>query len=269
MVSSQDFGANGIKYEDDILMSHGSSSGRESDQVNVIPLCKDDFQTYQFQRFCNIIRHIPVEKLAAINSDESCRPALGKRSRIMIRRVRLFFEEIKKCLGDSCEGTIFNETVQLTAWACGVTPDIVTKVGSRDEFVYELLPRADPKEKCTKEETQQKVLIKYGARWGEIVKHFIENKLPKDGMTANVLHAELTRAYVDFRISRTTLYYFIRALGYKMISERGRHNIVPESDKALSVGELRRLAKERKEQTNKHDVTSESEEHDSFSESEE
>ncbi|CAJ0596746.1 unnamed protein product [Cylicocyclus nassatus] len=111
-----DFSANGFKYEDDILMPNGSSSGKpESDQ-----------------RFCNIIRQIPVEKLAAINSDESCRPALGKRSRIMIRRVRLFFEEIKKILGDSCEGTIFNQTVQLTAWACGVTPETVTNVGSRD-----------------------------------------------------------------------------------------------------------------------------------------
>ncbi|VDM67423.1 unnamed protein product [Strongylus vulgaris] len=144
----------------------------------------------------------------------------------MIRRVRLFFEEIKKILGDSCEGTIFNSTVELTAWACGVTPDTVTRVGSRPDFVYELLPRSETKFKRSKEESRQKILLKYGGKWAEVVKYFIENKLPKDGMTASVLHAELTRAYVDFQLSRTTLYLLVRALGYKLVSSRGRHNIV-------------------------------------------
>ncbi|CAJ0596747.1 unnamed protein product [Cylicocyclus nassatus] len=197
-----DFGSNVIKKEDGILMQNGSSNAKSSSGYD--------------PWLCALIKDIAVEKLAEVNSDESCRPVLGKRSRIMIRRVRLFFEELKKILGNACEGTILTQTVELTAWACGVSPDVVTKVGSRDEFVYELLPRADPKPAFTKEQRMQNTLIKYGGRWGDIVRDLIENKLPKDGMTLNVLYAELKRAYVDFQISRSTLHRFIRALGYKL-----------------------------------------------------
>ncbi|VDN28288.1 unnamed protein product, partial [Cylicostephanus goldi] len=162
------FGSNGIKKER-IQLQKSSSNVKAEDYY-----------------ICTLIKQLSAEKLAEVNSEESCHPVLGKRSKVMIRRVRVFFEELKKVLGDACEGTVLSRTVELTAWACGVTTDTVTRIGSRDEFVFELLPRPEPKAAFTKEQRKQNTLMKYGGRWGETVKDLIENKLPKDGMSLSV-----------------------------------------------------------------------------------
>ncbi|RCN46474.1 hypothetical protein ANCCAN_07467 [Ancylostoma caninum] len=88
-----------------------------------------------------------------------------------------FFEEIKKVLGDSCEGTIFNSTVEMTAWACGVTPDTVTRVGVREDFVYELFPRKKKKKVVyTFAKEKGVALKKYNDEWGNIIRDYVKKQ---------------------------------------------------------------------------------------------
>ncbi|EYC06711.1 hypothetical protein Y032_0074g849 [Ancylostoma ceylanicum] len=145
----------------------------------------------------------------------------------MVRRVRQFFEEIKKILGDSCEGTILSSTVELTAWACGVTPDTVTRVGVRPDFVYELLPRAKKKIPNARRD-ERDVVKRHGEKWGAVIRDFIENRLPQDHMTTLTLHSTLRRFFSDFTMSTTTLKYLLHGLGVKFVKNHGKQRMVFE-----------------------------------------
>ncbi|KHJ75161.1 hypothetical protein OESDEN_25223, partial [Oesophagostomum dentatum] len=147
-------------------------------------------------------------------------PAIGKRARIVIRRVRVFFEQLKRLLGDSCEGTIFDSPVEMTALACGVTVEVVKKMGVRPDFVHELFPRRERKP-LDPEALEESVLRIHGEKWGQIVKHFIRDKLKRESMTITALHAELHKAYADFKMSKSTLFRFAKALGVTFGRNRG------------------------------------------------
>ncbi|KAL6725385.1 hypothetical protein Aduo_007441 [Ancylostoma duodenale] len=166
---------------------------------------------------CGRLRRLDKERFIALHAEDASRPVLGRRSKVLIKRVRQFFEEMKKVLGDSCEGTIFNSTVELTAWACGVTPDTVTRVGVREDFVYELFPRKKKKKVVyTFAKEKEVTLKKYNDEWGDIIRDYVKNRMSRDtDMTSYRLHAELCRKYEDFPFGRDTLYTFLSALGVK------------------------------------------------------
>ncbi|KAK6746194.1 hypothetical protein RB195_012356 [Necator americanus] len=181
---------------------------------------------------CERVRGLTVEKLMAPlggsyiffrgkNANGEDGQSLGRRAKIVIRRVRQFFEELKKLLGDTSDGTIFNSAVQMTAMACGVSPTTVTKIGVRPDFVHELFPRKKKKVITDEETAQEGTLRKYGEEWGKVVRYFIKEKLKKDRMTIAALHDELTKAYADFPMSRNTLYRFTKALGVTYGRKRG------------------------------------------------
>ncbi|EYC06703.1 hypothetical protein Y032_0074g845 [Ancylostoma ceylanicum] len=164
---------------------------------------------------CRRIRHLDKERFIALHAGDPT-PVLGGRSKVLIRRVRQFFEEVKKVLGDTCEGTIFNSTVELTAWACGVPPDTVTRVGVREEFIHELFPRKKKKVDYSFAKEKEVTLKRYKDEWGDIIRDYVKNKMSRDtDMTSYRLHAELCREYKDFPFGRDTLYTLVSALGVK------------------------------------------------------
>lgn len=147
--------------------------------------------------------------------------SLGIRAKIVVKRVRQFFEELKKLLGDSCGGTIFESPVEMTAMACGVSKATVTSLGVRSEFVHELFPRSKKKVILDRESINEATLRKYGEEWGKIVGFFIKEKLKKENMTISALHKLLLDAYADFPMSRMTLYRFTKAMGVTYGRKRG------------------------------------------------
>ncbi|ETN79871.1 hypothetical protein NECAME_09571 [Necator americanus] len=173
---------------------------------------------------CGRIHSLRKERFMALHAGNADVPVLGRRSKIVIRRVRQFFEEFKKILGDECEGTIFSSTVELTAWACGITPDTVTRIGVKEDFVHELFPRTKKKKTCFSFAKEKEITIKkYEDEWGEVIRDFIRHKMSKDkDMTSNRLHAELCREYSHFPIARGTLYTFLNAMGVKFYRVNGR-----------------------------------------------
>ncbi|KAL6725386.1 hypothetical protein Aduo_007442 [Ancylostoma duodenale] len=203
----------------------GSSANGSEKQVSATVIRKPVVTP---KSICECLRQISGECLKEINADPSCRPPLGRKTKVMVRRVRQFFEEIKKILGDACEGTIFTSTVELTAWACGVTPDTVTRLGMRPDFVHELLPRAKKRVPNAKRD-EQEVVKRHGEKWGAIIRDFIENRLPQDHMTTLSLHSTLRRFYSDFTMSTTTLKYLLHGLGVKFVKNHGKQRMVFET----------------------------------------
>ncbi|RCN46481.1 hypothetical protein ANCCAN_07474, partial [Ancylostoma caninum] len=177
---------------------------------------------------CERIRRLTTEKLTIplgtydiVRSTTVDTASLGRRAKVVIRRVRQFFEELKKILGDSCKGTVFDSPVEMTAMACGVSQATVKSLGVRSEFVHELFPRKKKKIVMDPEAMQETTLRKYGEEWGHIVRFFIKEKLKKENMTIAALHEMLHEAYADFPMSCTTLYRFTKALGVTYGRNRG------------------------------------------------
>ncbi|EYC06712.1 hypothetical protein Y032_0074g850 [Ancylostoma ceylanicum] len=177
---------------------------------------------------CERIRRLNTEKLTiplgtfdVVRSPTVDTASLGRRTKVVIRRVRQFFEELKKLLGDSCKGTVFDSPVEMTAMACGVSQATVRSLGVRSEFVHELFPRKKKKVVADPEALQETTLRKYGEEWGQIVRFFIKEKLKKENMTIAALHEMLHEAYADFPMSCTTLYRFTKALGVTYGRNRG------------------------------------------------
>ncbi|KAL6725388.1 hypothetical protein Aduo_007444 [Ancylostoma duodenale] len=146
---------------------------------------------------------------------------LGVRAKVVVRRVRQFFEEFKKLLGDSCKGTILDSPVEMTAMACGVSQATVRSLGVNSEFVHELFPRSKKKVKLDRESVNESALKKYGEEWGTIVGYFIKEKLKKENMTINALHKLLCDEYANFPMSRGTLYRFTKGMGVTYERRRG------------------------------------------------
>ncbi|EYC06704.1 hypothetical protein Y032_0074g846 [Ancylostoma ceylanicum] len=222
---SQDF--HDVKPEISCFDSEEGSSANGCKEQMSFPIATVP-RPVQPKSLCDCLRNISAESLKAVNSDPSRRPPLGRKTRVMVRRVRQFFEEIKKILGDSCEGTILSSTVELTAWACGVTPDTVTRVGMRPDFVYELLPRAKKKIPNTKRD-ERDVVKRHAEKWGAVIRDFIENRLPQDHMTTLTLHSTLRRSFSDFTMGIATLKYLLHDLGVKFVKNNGKQRMIFES----------------------------------------
>ncbi|EYB94394.1 hypothetical protein Y032_0172g366 [Ancylostoma ceylanicum] len=53
---------------------------------------------------------------------------LDDKAKVIVRRVRAFFEGLRKQLGRECHSTVFDAPAQLTALACGISTRSCTKV---------------------------------------------------------------------------------------------------------------------------------------------
>ncbi|KHJ93998.1 hypothetical protein OESDEN_06084, partial [Oesophagostomum dentatum] len=171
---------------------------------------------YQQDPICEKIHNIDTDRLMELHAKEVDDSNLSKRSEAIIRQVHMFFEEFKKELGETCSGTVFDSTADLTAWACGVTPETVGKVEMEDEC--ELLPPPRKKKKNLPKILLNRELVveKYEAQWGEKIRDYIRNKMSRDSdMTVNRLYDELCSEFKDFNMAKTTLHTFLKGMGVK------------------------------------------------------
>ncbi|CAJ0588353.1 unnamed protein product [Cylicocyclus nassatus] len=206
--------------------------------------------------FCKRIRSLTPEILTA--PTENCYdPVTGRRraaervpfdqeTRDVMKNVREFFEELKRELGSSCNGTVFNHPVQMTALACGVSlgtayrlkPSQPPQKSSDDEATPP--PPPPPPRKLTKEEEARKALLeqnceqmrilvmkKYGKEWSDIVRYFVLEELKQnENLTVLELHNKLVWAYADFPMPAPTLYAFLKGLGFTYRVEGSKSIVV-------------------------------------------
>ncbi|KIH51063.1 hypothetical protein ANCDUO_18854, partial [Ancylostoma duodenale] len=161
------------------------------------------------------------------------RPGLDDQAKVLIRRVRAFFEEVKNQLGFDCQGTIFASPAQLTALACGVSFRTVNRIGCSEELVHEPIPRKRrTRTRLNRKEIKQRVVNKYGEEWGDVVRHFIHDKLRQEDVTVSEARSALAEAYPSFNMSNWTFYYFLRGLGFSYKINKGQRFIFERPDLA-------------------------------------
>ncbi|KAL6744366.1 hypothetical protein Aduo_017307 [Ancylostoma duodenale] len=170
----------------------------------------------------------PIEKpYKSIKKGAAGRPPyVGRKAKVTVRQVRQFFGVLKRQLGEGCTGTLFNSPTVMTGLACGVSRKTVTRSLSG-------LARSDDcklKEPDGKNTLRVTTLKKYGQEWGEAVHHFVSTALEEEGnVTVADLHRRLSSVYASFPMCATTLYGFLRALGFSHRKEENKIFILPES----------------------------------------
>ncbi|EPB73543.1 hypothetical protein ANCCEY_07354 [Ancylostoma ceylanicum] len=141
------------------------------------------------------------------------------------------YVELKRQLGTDCVGTVFNTPADLTALACGVSRKTVFNIGTRHEFIREQLLRRTAGTRFSKKHIRNEVVRKYGEEWADVVRHFIHDKLKQElDVTVAEARRELAEAYPMFRMSKTTLYYFLRGIGFSFKINRGQRFIFERPD---------------------------------------
>ncbi|KAL6742894.1 hypothetical protein Aduo_015992 [Ancylostoma duodenale] len=161
------------------------------------------------------------------------RPGLDDQAKVLIRRVRAFFEELKNQLGFECQGTIFASPAQLTALACGVSFRTVNRIGCSEELVHEPIPRKRrTRTRLNRKEIKQRIVNKYGEEWGDVVRHFIHDKLRQEDVTVSEARSALAEAYPSFNMSNWAFYYFLRGLGFSYKINKGQRFIFERPDLA-------------------------------------
>ncbi|KAL6734677.1 hypothetical protein Aduo_005193 [Ancylostoma duodenale] len=103
-------------------------------------------------------------------------PKLDAQAKAIIGRVKTFFEELKRQLGDEARGTIFDVPAKLTALACGVSRSAVFSADTSGGFAHKLIPRTRKASKYDRKHRRNVVMRKYGEEWGSRVRHFIHDK---------------------------------------------------------------------------------------------
>ncbi|CAJ0596759.1 unnamed protein product [Cylicocyclus nassatus] len=163
------------------------------------------------------------ERLQALRPEDLRAPLEGSYDAVKSKRAGAVGRpsELKRLLGSSCDGTVFAAAMQLTSLACGVSTNTVRRLGVKNKFVHELLPRREKDPVEHEEAMEEATLRKYGVEWGPIVKWFIREKLKKDRMTVPALHKELCDTYADFPMSESTLRRFVKAIGVTFGRDRG------------------------------------------------
>ncbi|EYB86016.1 hypothetical protein Y032_0286g1379 [Ancylostoma ceylanicum] len=152
--------------------------------------------------------------------------SFGRKAKITVRQVRQFFGLLKKQLGDGCTGTLFNSPTVMTGLACGVSRKTVT----RSLTGLARLDDCKSKEPDEKNTLRMTTIKKFGQEWGDAVHHFVNTVLEEEGnVTVTDLHGRLSSAYADFPMCSTTLYGFLRALGFSYRKEEDKIYILGEN----------------------------------------
>ncbi|KIH52199.1 hypothetical protein ANCDUO_17701 [Ancylostoma duodenale] len=158
-------------------------------------------------------------------------PKLDAQAKAIIGRVKTFFEELKRQLGDEARGTIFDVPAKLTALACGVSRSTVFSADIGGGFAHKLIPRTRKASKYDRKHRRNVVMRKYGEEWGDTVRRFIHDKFKhEEDVTIAQLCSELGEAYPDFKMSTMTLYTFLKGLGFSYRINKGQRFIFERAD---------------------------------------
>ncbi|KAL6730457.1 hypothetical protein Aduo_001432 [Ancylostoma duodenale] len=176
----------------------------------------------------------PIDRTCVpVNADPSTvgRPYYGQKAKIIIRRVRQFFEQLKHHLGAKAKGTIFNNTTKMTALACGVAMCTVTSVGKRDDSVHDLVARAKKVRQHERKLLIETTVRRFGEEWGEIVRDLIHDKLKQEvHVTVGVLRLELRELHPSFHLSCATLHRLMHGPGFSYRINKGQPYIFERID---------------------------------------
>ncbi|EPB70196.1 hypothetical protein ANCCEY_10707 [Ancylostoma ceylanicum] len=168
-----------------------------------------------------------------VNADPPAvgRACYGQKAKVIVKRVRQFFEQLKLHLGSEAKGTIFNNTAEITALACGVSVRTVTNVGKRNDFVHDLIPRAAKIPHHGRKLLRETTVRRHGEKWGEIVRHLIHDKLKQEvHVTVEDLQMELHELYPSFNLSCSTLRRLMHGLGFSYRINKGQPYIFERLD---------------------------------------
>ncbi|CAJ0594673.1 unnamed protein product [Cylicocyclus nassatus] len=182
------------------------------------------FKSLTFDMFRNADHpSVPVGSTAEVS-----RRKLDSQAKEIIGRVRTFFIELKRQLGEESTGTIFNSPAQLTALACGISIRTVWKV-TREDSISE--PERTTQRRGSKKELMEAAVRKYGEQWGQIVRHAIHGKLREEkDVTIEEMRKELQEAYPSFKMCTGTFYYFVKGLGFSYRINRNQPIIYERPD---------------------------------------
>ncbi|RCN40513.1 hypothetical protein ANCCAN_13571 [Ancylostoma caninum] len=183
---------------------------------------------------CNLCRRVrgltkemlkaPMEKPRDKKGRGGRPPSIGRKASVTISHVRQFFEQIKKQLDDCYQDTLFNSPTLLTALACGISRNSVSRFSTGLP-----LNQCKLKEPDGKNTLRVTTLKKYGQEWGEAVHHFVSTALEEEGnITVADLHNRLSSVYAGFPMCTTTLYGFLRGLGFSYKKDRNKIFILAE-----------------------------------------
>ncbi|RCN40510.1 hypothetical protein ANCCAN_13568 [Ancylostoma caninum] len=167
---------------------------------------------------CDRLRGITAEMLKAPkvgkhNKSIRCRRGsnIGRKAKATINHVREFFKLLRRELGHFSQETLFNSPRLLTALACGVSLNTVA-IASR---IFAPPDEHNPNPWGREAILQETILKKFGQEWSVVVRHFVNTVLEEEGnVTVTDLHNRLCYAYADFPMCSTTLYEFLKALGF-------------------------------------------------------
>ncbi|RCN50393.1 hypothetical protein ANCCAN_03621 [Ancylostoma caninum] len=134
-------------------------------------------------------------------------------------------------LGASTRGTIFDSPYKLTSLACGVSPSTVTTVGRAN--IADLRSRLTYRRRThmSRKAMRTAVFQRHEATWGEKVRQEIHRKFKEESdVTVAELQEALKSKYADFSMSITTLYRFLKAIGFSYRMNRGQRTIYEKED---------------------------------------
>ncbi|EYB86012.1 hypothetical protein Y032_0286g1376 [Ancylostoma ceylanicum] len=166
----------------------------------------------------------PVEK-SHKNMKRRGRPNIGQKAKVTVKHVGEFFMLLRRQLGLGFQETVFNSPKLLTALACGVSSNTVTRTMKTSA----LLEECNWKASAGKKNWQMTTLKKFGQEWSVVVRNFVNTVLEEEGrLTVTELHSRLRYAYADFPMCSTTLQYFLSALGFPHKRKYNKVFIIPE-----------------------------------------
>ncbi|VDK60212.1 unnamed protein product [Cylicostephanus goldi] len=164
------------------------------------------------------------------SSSTSTDPFFDAKCKAIITNVKSFFEQLKARLGKECAGTIFNAPTQLTAIACGVSTNVVSKL-KVIEGVLQPIPSTSSAVQRTRKHRRRAALEKHGDEWGDRVRRLIHEKLGDEfNITVAELWTEMGETYPDFVLAQTTFYYLLRGMGFSYRKLDGQRIIFESRD---------------------------------------
>ncbi|VDL80463.1 unnamed protein product [Nippostrongylus brasiliensis] len=184
---------------------------------------------------CMTFRDISPNALSEqLDDDEQLPERYGPKARAVILRVGQFFDEMKSALGSSCEGTLFDTPILLTAAACGV-PATVVMEAIKDKEQGCAFPTEQGPSMRTERMQRLAAMKRYGVEWGDQIRQCIRNRIESDAaVTIKDIHTDLKTAYPDFNLSVNILRRLVRGLGFSYTSQKGKRFIFERTEPSQS-----------------------------------
>ncbi|ETN85893.1 hypothetical protein NECAME_16592 [Necator americanus] len=172
--------------------------------------------------FCEKVRSLTTQTLRArpvspTSQHQTWKPLLDQRSRAI---------GLKENLGVVCRSTVFGKADKLAATACGVSRSTANRLDKEESA-----QRKRRSGTVTAKSRREKLLEKYEEEWEGMLRRLIHSKLKEEkDVTRDEVLEEMGVLYPDFVMSRTTLYNFLRALGFSYKVNQGQRYIFEKPD---------------------------------------